>query len=627
MKMKKNITVLITIFYMLTIILTACKASEQISNEPQLNVTEQQSAKQDTTQAVTRDNSQTTTQESTQTTTKKAAEEKKETTVTQTTASNQNTELERVHLTIAWNESWANTSTLERWPKDIANAIFDITGVEFEIDGMDDEKFKVLLAGGDLPDIVFLQNGSWIRQLIEGNQIIALDDLLQTNGKDILKTAPKMPDLLRKYQSNNTGLLYALGTNVGKNAVGFDCTMGYFVRWDLYKELGYPEVNNLDDYIQVIIDMQALYPVTEDGKPVYGAGAQNEWWNALWAYDFQNFRAGWWELSTVGYKMSYYDNHIINDYTDINGPLWETLKFLNRLDREGLFDRDSFAMKASEYEAKMKNGQYVSDFVNFWTSGYNTIEYENDKNTMKSFLPIPVEGASSFHGSDALSGVGKFWTIASNCKIPDRAMDLINFFFTSEGIRMSTSGLQGQQWDIIDGKAALLQSFIDNDSSDLRDQIGIGFFSNFLGHRPTSYICDDGEIADLFVTTDMLKKRLETSSAAYKDYCKYYNVDYPSQAIGNMIDSGLMVDEANLIMDLNGLMTAPPDDIKRIDANLDEIVKKMAPLVIMAADDTEFERIRQETLNELDAANIKKSEEWWFNEFNTRLGEYMEILG
>ena len=47
----------------------------------------------------------------------------------------------------------------------------------------DKEKIKVLLAGGDLPDIVQL-TPDLFKQVIEGDNIIPMDDLLAKNGQE-----------------------------------------------------------------------------------------------------------------------------------------------------------------------------------------------------------------------------------------------------------------------------------------------------------------------------------------------------------------------------------------------------------------------------------------------------------
>ena len=50
----------------------------------------------------------------------------------------------------------------------------------------------------------------------------------------------------------------------------------YAVRWDLYKEIGSPEIKNDDDYVEALKKMKEIYPETEDGLPVYALSAYND---------------------------------------------------------------------------------------------------------------------------------------------------------------------------------------------------------------------------------------------------------------------------------------------------------------------------------------------------------------
>lgn len=47
---------------------------------------------------------------------------------------------------------------------------------------------------------------------------------------------------------------------------------GYIVRWDYYKEIGAPEINNDEDYLNALLKMYENHPVNENGKPNYPMG-------------------------------------------------------------------------------------------------------------------------------------------------------------------------------------------------------------------------------------------------------------------------------------------------------------------------------------------------------------------
>ena len=65
---------------------------------------------------------------------------------------------------------------------------------------------------------------------------------------------------------------HVVSENAEKN-YGSLVPTGYVVRWDLYKQIGCPEINNDDDYIEALKAMKEIYPKTEDGLETYAMSA------------------------------------------------------------------------------------------------------------------------------------------------------------------------------------------------------------------------------------------------------------------------------------------------------------------------------------------------------------------
>ena len=72
---------------------------------------------------------------------------------------------------------------------------------------------------------------------------------------------------MRKYYSNGDGGLYFWTPNLG-GEIGSQMWNGLTIRWDWYKELGYPEVKNEDDFLNVVKQIVDLHPTTENGDKV-----------------------------------------------------------------------------------------------------------------------------------------------------------------------------------------------------------------------------------------------------------------------------------------------------------------------------------------------------------------------
>lgn len=49
------------------------------------------------------------------------------------------------------------------------------------------------------------------------------------------------------------------------------------IRWDLYEQIGMPEVTELEDYIDVLKQMKEICPVSDSGKETYGVSFFSDW--------------------------------------------------------------------------------------------------------------------------------------------------------------------------------------------------------------------------------------------------------------------------------------------------------------------------------------------------------------
>ena len=111
--------------------------------------------------------------------------------------------------------------------------------------------------------------------------------------------------------------------------------IGFVIRWDYYKELGYPKVSNEDDLLNVLADMIKKHPKTEDGKNVYAMGACNDW--GLWSY-FLPMAAvyGYNNWAPSGYVLKVDTNVMSNNYLEPDSPLWKTVAFYYKARKMGI---------------------------------------------------------------------------------------------------------------------------------------------------------------------------------------------------------------------------------------------------------------------------------------------------
>ena len=91
-----------------------------------------------------------------------------------------------------------------------------------------------------------------------------------------------MPNALQKNNEMSGGITYGMGNDIGVNLTdisGF--SYAWSTRWDLYRELGYPEIKNMDNFASVLIQMQQIEPTDDNNKRTYAVSLFSDWDGAV----------------------------------------------------------------------------------------------------------------------------------------------------------------------------------------------------------------------------------------------------------------------------------------------------------------------------------------------------------
>lgn len=470
----------------------------------------------------------------------------------------------------------------------------------------EDEKIKVMLASGDLPDIVMLKP-EYQARLIESGKVIAMDDMLDKYGKDIVANVPKVVDFMKKFRSNNTGKLYFLPVNSGPDMMGFEASLGVITRWDYYKELGFPQIKNEDDLLGILKQMQDKHPKAENGQKVYGVASWNDW--GLWDYYMPmailNGYANW---GPNGYLVKQDTNDIINNYSNPDSPYWKTVSFYYKARKMGLYDPDSLTMKSADFSAKMANGTVLYSPASWFNGDFNG---KNSAN-LKGYATIPLEGGYQWNGADQLGWFDKSLGINKNTKYPERAMELLNFLWSYDGNRLAYSGLKGVHWDLENGAPTLTDKILNakKENGDAWRKTGVRAAQTGIMSGLGNFVINpaDKTEVDLFSSAQSFTSQLDPLT---KDYSDHYRVKYPAEIFLKNVEAGKSINQKNLDTRISAALATAPDDITRIDTKLDDLMTKTASKAIMAKSDAEFDAIKQKTMDDLKAAGVETSNAWW----------------
>lgn len=483
-------------------------------------------------------------------------------------------------------------------------------GVEIDFVNQNADRFKLMMASRELPDIMVVFDQDY-KQLIEGDLILPLDDLIQSNGKDISKNEEAL-DYYRKYVSSDTGKLYLLPMQVGatKEMVAdvpyADYGAGYLTRWDYYKELNYPEIKSPDDLLNVLKAMQEKHPTTADGKKVYGVSSfvDKAGWG-LWPFYIQmSLSQGY--MEGAGNYLIDADNKFYNFLANEEGAFWDSMQYFFKANQMGLLDPESFIQNLDQYQNKQTNLQVLSGIGAWWQAGANEALADVPD---AGFVTLPMEDHYVYKTNVSVVGkAGRAFAIAKNAKNPGKAMEVLNYLYSNEGMNLLSRGIQGKHWDIVDNKPAFAESFLKaRVDLDEAERMGVTKYALIYGLSDYTVNSDEGAAFDL--NSESSIKSTEWKNYQL-DYSKHYGGEYPGDAIEKIADEGKI--KISLFDTSGGVAVGtPPDDIKRIDDSIKDYMWKAMPKVILAKSEADYETEKKNVINELNKMGLDKSKEYW----------------
>ena len=134
-------------------------------------------------------------------------------------------------------------------------------------------------------------------------------------------------------------------------------------------------------------------------------------------------------------------------------PVWE---WLAKLYAEGLMDPDALTNTTGDMRNKMLAGQtgLVVDWA-AWVGLYNTRVPENYPEVINAF---PVGGPVNSQGVPMLlRGDPSIWAVPINASNPAGALKALEYMATQEGGELFSIGIEGHDWNLVDGKVVLTE--------------------------------------------------------------------------------------------------------------------------------------------------------------------------
>ncbi len=370
---------------------------------------------------------------------------------------------------------------------------FASKGLEVEVWAYSDEKTNAILASSDLPDIMYVTAEN-LQIMIDSGMVLKLDDYIDQMphvkaDEEILESAF---NYIREYRSNGTGELYCMPTAVGK-AVASGGTDRNCVKlnWDVYEEIGAPEITSLDDLIPLMKQMMEAHPTDEDGNPYYGtvlnSGSDTKYWGGmvLW-YRWHGFQE-----NQLPYLLE--EDMVNGTYASIleeNSMYYQGLQWYNKAYQEGVLDPDSISSDRATQKPKVDQGYTMvpSGTLPGWHDRY--YEYY-------------VPGTSVYYTSESTYGsTNNYLVVNANTDKLDACLAFLDMLADPDAQIYASMGPEGDYWYTTEDGHLYLT---DKAKEHLAKKDG------------TTYTYDDGEDAYLWNTSWILNSGEYTSYLGYDE--------------------------------------------------------------------------------------------------------------
>jgi len=472
----------------------------------------------------------------------------------------------------------------------VAREIERITGITMSIQNVMGDaiepKILAMNASGDLPDIVNINgNKGTLKALVNAGSIIDCTELVQIRGQNFLQNEVlhSALEFSKEYWSMDTGKLYVIPMTVGMQASLGRPTVGTFIRWDYYKDLGYPQIRSIMDLLPVLQEMQEKHPRTAEGKAAYGVSFWSDW--ELWPTTVLGFMDGYAEAEPFG--MIDISNGEYVPYLDEGSIFWKYIKFYNKAWQMGILDPDAFTQKYDQYAVKVAAGQ-VYFIIPGWLAG---IKFENPE---QGYALIDTSGISDKSYAQYANMAGQnLFVISKNSKAPERAMDLLNFFASNQGIEFAYNGVEGEAWDLIDGnpvmKPEVMELVSRQDPSG--DKYGIRKYWHMAGLAPAEINSDRGMPFDFAFYPEFIYRHLTLPE---QESAHFHGVKLPGEIMSKK--------KYNTYDNLVTAAMPVIEDKEYIQKgwNIRRYINENHLKLILAEDDEEFALLKQKFISELE---------------------------
>jgi putative aldouronate transport system substrate-binding protein len=313
------------------------------------------------------------------------------------------------------------------------------------------DAFNLMIASGEIPDIVGGTDISLNKFGMEG-AFVSLEDLIAENAPNITKMLNDNPDV-RAAITAVDGHIYYLPTLEDSQV-----SQTWFIRQDWLDKLNLKVPTTVDELHDVLVAFRDGDPNGNGQKDEVGYLNRNGMGSDLTG----NITA---LFSLFGVNSTFYVDE--NDKIQLGAYSPEfkvAMKGVSQWYEEGLIDPEIFTrlQNARDVLFSANNGGLTHDWYPS-TSGYNTklTEHVPGFKLVGILPPADINGNQwEVESRKTVTGIGT--AISATNKYPVETIKYLDFWFSPEGERLMTYGIEGEHYTLVDGKPVYTDKVLNN---------------------------------------------------------------------------------------------------------------------------------------------------------------------
>ena len=466
-----------------------------------------------------------------------------------------------------------------------------------------DAIFQTRASSGNLGDIVILDAVDFSDCVKSG---LIKDISGEIGGCSNIMKYQKQIETYNQGLEGNNGEIYGIPTemlNTSPTSYSEDVIYSSpLLRWDLYKELGCPDMADLDGLLDVLEQMMQAHPTNDAGDACYPFSLWADWDGGDGMLGIANVvQLTTWYGEKLRGSMILKPDGTFTPLTDKTGAYYKILKFLNTAYNRGLVDPDSGTQDWNTACAKMSAGQVYLMWYS-WQVGFWNSQERLDNGT--AFIFCPVADQNYYCDADAYFGSGRVFGIGS--QVDDakyqKILEFLDWYASPEGCQFEHAGIEGFNYEVgADGKYTAINTNALMDNLPVPAEYG-GAGYNDGNNAINQWIVKSNEInpntGETYAKEYWASWKEATSTQMKKEWEEKFGAKEPAE---------WMKKNNKLVISPNVTVSLPSDpaDIAVVRNQCNELVCDYSWKMIFASDDAEFDSMWDEMTATLEGNGFK----------------------